>query len=85
MKARSAWTALSALGGLLALAGLRWADFIRLVLRAMHAAGYSTITDDGKPSDGFASDGKDILLKRGSQRTLALRGRCPGAAPRATG
>ncbi|MGV8923488.1 MAG: restriction endonuclease [Thermomonas sp.] len=58
------------LQGLDYLAGLRWADFIRLVLRAMHAAGYSTIGDDGKPNDGFASDGKDILLKRGAQRTL---------------
>lgn len=58
------------LQGLDYLAGLRWGDFIRLVLRAMHAAGYSTIGDDGKPNDGFASDGKDILLKRGSQRTL---------------
>ncbi len=56
--------------GLEYLAGLRWADFIRLVLRAMHAAGYSTIGDDGKPNDGLASDGKDILLKRGGQRTL---------------
>ena len=56
--------------GLEYLAGLRWADFIRLVLRAMHAAGYSTIGDDGKPNDGLTSDGKDILLKRGSQRTL---------------
>ena len=56
--------------GLDYLAGLRWGDFIRLVLRAMHAAGYSTIGDDGKPNDGVASDGKDILLKRGSQRTL---------------
>lgn len=58
------------LQGLEYLAGLRWGDFIRLVLRAMHAAGYSTIGDDGKPNDGAASDGKDILLKRGSQRTL---------------
>lgn len=58
------------LQGLEYLAGLRWADFIRLVLRAMHAAGYSTISDDGTPNDGFASDGKDILLKRGAQRTL---------------
>ncbi|MGV8943947.1 restriction endonuclease [Thermomonas sp.] len=56
--------------GLDYLAGMRWADFIRLVLRAMHAAGYSTIGDDGKPNDGLTSDGKDILLKRGSQRTL---------------
>lgn len=56
--------------GLDYLAGLKWADFIRLVLRAMHAAGYSTISDDGTPNDGFASDGKDILLKRGAQRTL---------------
>ncbi|MDQ3159432.1 MAG: restriction endonuclease, partial [Pseudomonadota bacterium] len=56
--------------GLAYLSGLRWADFIRLVLRAMHAAGYSTIGDDGNPNDGRASDGKDILLKRGSHRTL---------------
>ena len=56
--------------GLDYMAGMRWADFIRLVLRAMHAAGYSTIGDDGKPTDGLTSDGKDILLKRGSQRTL---------------
>lgn len=56
--------------GLEYLAGLRWGDFIRLVLRAMHAAGYATIGDDGKPTDGLTSDGKDILLKRGAQRTL---------------
>ncbi len=56
--------------GLSYLASLRWADFMRLVLRAMHAAGYSTIGDDGKPNDGLPSDGKDILLKRGAQRTL---------------
>lgn len=56
--------------GLNYLAGLRWADFIRLVLRAMHSAGYATISDDGTPTDGLSSDGKDILLKRGSQRTL---------------
>lgn len=56
--------------GLDYLAGLRWADFIRLVLRAMHAAGYATISDDGTPTDGVTSDGKDILLKRGAQRTL---------------
>ncbi|MEO6155918.1 MAG: restriction endonuclease [Thermomonas sp.] len=56
--------------GLEYLAGLRWGDFIRLVLRAMHAAGYATIGEDGNPNDGLMSDGKDILLKRGTQRTL---------------
>lgn len=56
--------------GLEYLAGLRWGDFIRLVLRAMHARGYTTIGDDGKPTDGVTADGKDILLKRGTQRTL---------------
>jgi hypothetical protein len=56
--------------GLEYLAGLRWADFMRLMLRAMHAAGYSTIGDDGKPTDGLTMDGKDILLKRGTHRTL---------------
>ncbi len=56
--------------GLAYLAGLRWGDFIRLVLRAMHARGYSTIGEDGKASDGIPSDGKDILLMRGPARTL---------------
>lgn len=56
--------------GLEYLAGLRWGDFTRLVLRAMHASGYTTIGDDGKPTDGVTADGKDILLKRGSQLTL---------------
>lgn len=56
--------------GLAYLAGLRWGDFIRLVLRAMHARGYSTIGEDGKASDGIPSDGKDILLMRGPNRTL---------------
>jgi restriction system protein len=52
------------------LSGLRWGDFTRLVLRAMHARGYATIGDDGKPTDGVTADGKDILLKRGAQLTL---------------
>lgn len=56
--------------GLAYLADLRWGDFIRLVLRAMHARGYSTIGEDGKSTDGIPSDGKDILLQRGSSRTL---------------
>ena len=56
--------------GLEYLAGLRWGDFTRLVLRAMHARGYATIGDDGKPTDGVTADGKDILLKRGTQLTL---------------
>lgn len=56
--------------GLEYLAGLRWGDFTRLVLRAMHARGYSSIGDDGKPTDGVTADGKDILLKRGTQLTL---------------
>ncbi len=49
---------------------MRWGDFTRLVLRAMHARGYATIGDDGKPTDGVTADGKDILLKRGTQLTL---------------
>ena len=56
--------------GLEYLAGLRWGDFTRLVLRAMHARGFATIGDDGKPTDGVTADGKDILLKRGTQLTL---------------
>lgn len=56
--------------GLEYLSGLRWADFVRLVLRAMHARGYATIGEDGKPTEGVGADGKDILLKRGTQRTL---------------
>lgn len=56
--------------GLEYLSGLRWGDFTRLVLRAMHARGYATIGDDGKPTDGVTADGKDILLKRGTQLTL---------------
>ncbi len=56
--------------GLQYLSGLRWGDFTRLVLRAMHARGFATIGDDGKPTDGVTADGKDILLKRGTQLTL---------------
>jgi hypothetical protein len=56
--------------GLAHLAGLRWRDFTRLVLQAMQARGYQVMQDEGGPADGLPTDGGDILLQQGSQRTL---------------
>lgn len=56
--------------GLAHLAGLRWRDFARLVLQAMQARGYEIVRDAGGPTDGLPTDGGDILLRQGSQRTL---------------
>lgn len=56
--------------GLAHLAGLRWRDFARLVLQAMQARGYQVMHDEGGPADGLPTDGGDILLQQGSQRTL---------------
>jgi len=56
--------------GLAHLAGLRWRDFARLVLQAMQARGYEVMRDGDGPADGLPGDGGDILLQRGSQRTL---------------
>lgn len=56
--------------GLAHLAGLRWRDFARLVLQAMQARGYQVMQDEGGPADGLPTDGGDILLQQGSQRTL---------------
>jgi len=56
--------------GLAHLAGLRWRDFAKLVLQAMQARGYQVMQDDGGPADGLPTDGGDILLQQGSQRTL---------------
>lgn len=49
---------------------LRWRDFTRLVLQAMHGRGYRTVVEDGMPSDGIPTDGGDIVLERKGQRTL---------------
>lgn len=56
--------------GLAHLAELRWRDFARLVLQAMQARGYEIVRDDGAHADGLPTDGGDILLRNGSQRTL---------------
>lgn len=56
--------------GLAHLAGLRWRDFAKLVLHAMQARGYEVMRDDGDPADSLPTDGGDILLQQGSQRTL---------------
>lgn len=49
---------------------LRWRDFTRLVLQAMHGRGYRTVVEDGMPSDGIPTDGGDIVLERNGERTL---------------
>ncbi|QIL20541.1 restriction endonuclease [Thermomonas sp. HDW16] len=56
--------------GLAHLAGLRWRDFAKLVLQAMHARGYQTVRDKDGPADGLPTDGGDILLRRDGQLTL---------------
>ncbi len=56
--------------GLAHLAELRWRDFAKLVLQAMQARGYQIMQDEGGPADGLPTDGGDILLQQGSQRTL---------------
>ncbi len=58
--------------GLAHLAGLRWREFTRLVLHAMHARGYRVLKDDNSPGDELPSDGGDILLERDGQRVLLL-------------
>ncbi|HWS77713.1 MAG TPA: restriction endonuclease [Thermomonas sp.] len=56
--------------GLAHLAGLRWREFARLVMQAMQARGYEVIREQEGPADGLPTDGGDILLRKGSQRTL---------------
>lgn len=56
--------------GLTHLAGLRWRDFAKLVLQAMQARGYEIVQEADGPADGLPTDGGDILLRQGSQRTL---------------
>ena len=74
--AAKAWLRKSAINrgdlkpGLAHLAGLRWRDFAKLVLQAMQARGYEIVREDDGPADGLPSDGGDILLRQGSQRTL---------------
>ncbi len=58
--------------GLEHLAGLRWREFTRLVLRAMQARGYRVLKDDKSPGDEVPSDGGDILLERDGKRVLLL-------------
>lgn len=52
------------------LGSLRWRDFTRLVLQAMHGRGYRTVVEDGMPADGIPTDGGDIVLERNGERTL---------------
>jgi hypothetical protein len=52
------------------LAQLRWRDFTKLVLQAMHGRGYRPVIDEGMPADGIPTDGSDILLERNG--TFAL-------------
>src|SRR5690606_27270383 len=52
------------------LGALRWREFARLVLQAMHARGYRTVFDGDTPPDGIPSDGSDILLERDGTLTL---------------
>lgn len=73
--AASAWLHKASIGndlkpGLAHLAGLRWREFAKLVLQAMQARGYEVVREDDAPADGLPSDGGDILLRNGSQRTL---------------
>lgn len=56
--------------GLAHLAELRWRDFAKLVLQAMQARGYEIVRDEDGPADGLPTDGGDILMRQGSQRTL---------------
>ncbi|MDE2407371.1 MAG: restriction endonuclease [Xanthomonadaceae bacterium] len=46
------------------LAQLRWRDFTKLVLQAMHGRGYRPVIEEGMPADGIPTDGSDILLER---------------------
>lgn len=52
------------------LAQLRWRDFARLVLQAMHGRGYNPVIGPDDPPDGIPSDGSDILLKRADELAL---------------
>ena len=55
--------------GLDYLAGLRWRELARLVIRAMQARGYS-VASDGHGGDAMPADGADILLERDGALTL---------------
>lgn len=52
------------------LSKLRWREFAKLVLQAMHARGYRPLVEDGLPADGIPTDGSDIVLERNGERTL---------------
>lgn len=52
------------------LSQLRWRDFAKLVLQAMHARGYRVANEEGLPADGIPTDGSDIVLERDGARTL---------------
>ena len=52
------------------LSALRWRDFAKLVLQALHARGYHPVVEDGLPADGIPTDGSDIVLERNGSRTL---------------
>lgn len=60
----------SATRGAEQLAQLRWRDFTKLVLQAMHGRGYRPVIETGTPADGIPTDGSDILLERGDERAL---------------
>lgn len=52
------------------LSQLRWRDFARLVLQAMHSRGYRPVIEAGGPTDGIPTDGSDILLTRSGEKVL---------------
>lgn len=52
------------------LSKLRWRDFAKLVLQAMHGRGFHPVVEEGLPSDGIPTDGSDILLERDGELTL---------------
>ena len=52
------------------LSKLRWRDFAKLVLQAMHKRGYKLADEEGLPADGIPTDGSDIVLERNGERAL---------------
>ena len=52
------------------LSTLRWREFAKLVLQALHARGYRPAAEEGLPADGIPTDGSDIVLERNGSRTL---------------
>lgn len=52
------------------LSQLRWREFARLVLQAMHGRGYRPVLGPNDPADGIPTDGSDILLDRNGELAL---------------